>query len=359
MTSLEKTNTSFTGSLLFTVLITSFGTWLPLGYATVAMNGPQSIIVNWMRSVQCSKYGGTFGQKFDFNTTLNVTDADLDLWLWCRHIIEEDEPRMLAENLHLSSMWAIGAAVVNVGGLLSLFAVVPLVKKLGLKHSLFFTCCLSIFSVGLFCLAPILHLYEVFVLGRIMIGFTGTFSITLTPMYVSEIAPAALRGAMGTVPMLLMMMGSVLASGLGLPTVLGNSWGWVYLMGISAVPSFILLLLLPFCPESPRRLFIIKQDKEGAKKALIWLRRSVDVDSELEGMQYELDNRKHQGQLTILGIFKDKLLRSTLWLAMMPAIARMWSGNMVFAFYSTSIFTGVSFTRKSNLRINHKLSLIQ
>ncbi|GAU92639.1 hypothetical protein RvY_04692 [Ramazzottius varieornatus] len=339
----ENGNSPLTATLLFAVLITSFGTWFPVGFVTVAMNGPQSVIVNWLRSVQCSKFGGTFGHVF--NRT-NGTEIDSDLWTWCRHILEEDEPFMLSENLHLSSMWAVGAAVVNVGGLASIFVVVPLVKMLGLKRALLLISIMNIISIGIFCLAPVLHLYEIFVVGRIVIGFTGAMFMTVTPMYISEISPVVLRGAMCTIPMLLMVTGSVTGSGLGLPEVLGNSWGWVYLMGVPALPSMVLLVLLPFCPESPRRLFIVKQDKAAAKKALVWLRRTEEVECELEGMQYELDNRKHQHQLSVTTLFKDKLSRSSLWLAIMPTVARQSSGNMVFAFYSTSIFTGVGLSNQ-------------
>jgi hypothetical protein len=35
-----------TGTLLLTVIVASLGTWFPLGYNIVSMNGPQSVIVS-------------------------------------------------------------------------------------------------------------------------------------------------------------------------------------------------------------------------------------------------------------------------------------------------------------------------
>ena len=104
-----------------------------------------------------------------------------------------------------------------------------------------------------------------------------------------------------------------------------------------------MLSIFPFCPNSPRRLYIEKKDPEEARRALIWLRRTENVDEEMTLIQTEMDKQTHDQQVSIFGIFRDKYLRSTIWLCVVVMVARQFSGYAVICNYSTAIFTG---TRK-------------
>ena len=46
----------------------------------------------------------------------------------------------------------------------------------------------------------------------------------------------------------------------------GTKTAWPYLLLLNAVPALISLAILPFLPESPRYLFLIKRDEEAARK---------------------------------------------------------------------------------------------
>ncbi|GAU91696.1 hypothetical protein RvY_03904-2 [Ramazzottius varieornatus] len=108
---LSTPNHGLTRPLFFVVLIVSLGSWFPVGYTTVALNGPQSVIVHWIRSVQCSKYVGSS------NSTIlsNLTIDDAELCIWCRKISQEEEVRLLADNLRLGTLWALSVASGNLG----------------------------------------------------------------------------------------------------------------------------------------------------------------------------------------------------------------------------------------------------
>ena len=96
------------------------------------------------------------------------------------------------------------------------------------------------------------------------IVFLG-LNTSLVPMYISEIAPLTLRGGLGTINQLAVTVGLLVSQILGVEGLLGTDKGWPYLLGIALFPSVLQLLLLPFCPESPRYLLITKQQEQAAR----------------------------------------------------------------------------------------------
>lgn len=53
----------------------------------------------------------------------------------------------------------------------------------------------------------------------------------------------------------------------GLESLLGTPTLWPLLMGLTVVPSALQLLLFPFCPESPRYLYIVRNKESKAKES--------------------------------------------------------------------------------------------
>lgn len=54
---------------------------------------------------------------------------------------------------------------------------------------------------------------------------------------------------------------------LGLESMLGTATLWPLLLGITVLPALLQLILLPFCPESPRYLYIIRNLEGPARKS--------------------------------------------------------------------------------------------
>ncbi len=84
----------------------------------------------------------------------------------------------------------------------------------------------------------------------------GLFSL-LVPMYISEISPTSLRGALGTCNQLGISTGLVVAFAIGIPTAddLDKREWWRYVAAISAAPVVVLFLgFLLYVPETPRWL---------------------------------------------------------------------------------------------------------
>lgn len=53
---------------------------------------------------------------------------------------------------------------------------------------------------------------------------------------------------------------------LGLEALLGSEDLWPVLLGITVMPTVLQMALLPFCPESPRFLYIVRCQEHLAKR---------------------------------------------------------------------------------------------
>jgi MFS transporter, SP family, solute carrier family 2 (facilitated glucose transporter), member 1 len=94
--------------------------------------------------------------------------------------------------------------------------------------------------------------YEMLLFGRFLIGINSGLNAGLAPMYLAEIAPVHLRGAVGTVYQLVITISILLSQLVGLGSVLGTPEMWPVLLGITVLPAIFQLATLPICPESPK-----------------------------------------------------------------------------------------------------------
>lgn len=53
---------------------------------------------------------------------------------------------------------------------------------------------------------------------------------------------------------------------LGLEELLGGEELWPILLGVTVVPTVLQMSFLPFCPESPRFLYIVRCQEHQAKR---------------------------------------------------------------------------------------------
>merc|ERR1711993_41854 len=180
--------------------------------------------------------------------------------------------------------------------------------------------------------------WEMLIIGRLIIGINSGLNAGLAPMYLSEISPTALRGAVGTVYQLIITISILISQVLGINDVLGNEAGWPFLLGLTIIPGILQLITLPFCPESPKYLLLEKNNSEDATKALEWLRGTPDVKDEMDDMRVEHEAIKSLPHVSFKDMIVNPALRSPLIIAMMMMLAQQLSGINCAIFYSTSIF---------------------
>ncbi|OQV15799.1 Solute carrier family 2, facilitated glucose transporter member 1 [Hypsibius exemplaris] len=342
-----------TVTLLFAVFTATLGTWFATGYYNVALNVPQEFVVRWIRQVECQRHyadgRGNYTESYNeseaviYTAVYNYTDG---YRIWCAR--PTGEP-----NFKLNTIWAVISSMARAGILLCCFSCPYLIKRFGLKGSIYLSSATFLLGTVLSALVSLVAAYELLIIGRLLCGIAEGLTCVAAVIYISEITPVNLRGAFGTTPMIMMVIGSLTANTLGLPMMFGNAAAWPTLLALQSIPVVITCICLPFCADSPRAV-LQSREKCGtgmlvrARKALVWFRRTDDVDDELDVIVSE-QAAKAKGatakQVSLLGILKDPYLRSIFWLCGVPMFAKQFSGYVCIQYYSTSIFKGVGLSQ--------------
>ena len=133
--------------------------------------------------------------------------------------------------------------------------------------------------------------------GRMLSGVGGGLACAVVPLHVSEVAPAAHRGAIETSFQLAIELGILAAYALNLG-LSGTPLGWCMSLAAELPPAvaFLCWALLRL-PESPRYL-MMHADEAAAEQTLSALRtRHDDVSAELDAIRAEVrDPRMRQGR---------------------------------------------------------------
>uniref|UniRef100_A0A9L0T7D3 Solute carrier family 2, facilitated glucose transporter member 4 n=1 Tax=Equus caballus TaxID=9796 RepID=A0A9L0T7D3_HORSE len=238
----------------------------------------------------------------------------------------------------LTTLWALSVAIFSVGGMISSFLIGIISQWLGRKRAMLVNNALAVLGGSLMGLADTAASYEMLILGRFLIGAYSGLTSGLVPMYVGEIAPTHLRGALGTLNQLAIVIGILIAQVLGLESMLGTATLWPLLLGITVLPALLQLVLLPFCPESPRYLYISRNLEGPARKSLKRLTGWADVSGVLAELKEEKRKLERERPLSLLQLLGSRVHRQPLVIAVVLQLSQQLSGINAVFYYSTSIF---------------------
>ncbi len=154
--------------------------------------------------------------------------------------------------------WAFSSLLF--GCVLGCFIAGKLTDRYGRKKLLLFVALLFALTSIATALAPSL---TVFVTARFLGGLAVGGVSLLSPMYVSEVSPPSIRGRMGTLYQMSIVIGIIVSYGINflLRNTGANNWRWMFLTGV--VPSTVFLFFILLAPESPRFLALTGKTDEA------------------------------------------------------------------------------------------------
>ncbi|XP_068598722.1 solute carrier family 2, facilitated glucose transporter member 1 isoform X1 [Brachionichthys hirsutus] len=239
----------------------------------------------------------------------------------------------------LTAIWSITVAIFSVGGIFGSFSVGLFVNRFGRKNSMLMANVLAFVAAVLMGFSKMANSWEMLIIGRFVVGLYSGLSTGFVPMYVGEVSPTALRGALGTLHQLGIVIGILIAQVFGIKSVMGNEKLWPLLLGFTFVPAVIQCILLPLCPKSPRFLLINRNEESKAKAVLKKLRGTSDVSADMQEMKEESRQMMREKKVTIPELFRSHLYRQPLVVAIVLQLSQQLSGINAVFYYSTSIFT--------------------
>jgi SP family sugar:H+ symporter-like MFS transporter len=199
-----------------------------------------------------------------------------------------------------------------------------------------------------------------FIVYRILGGLAVGAASVMAPAYISEIAPARLRGRLSSIQQIAIIFGlfSAFVSNYLLANYAGAStaefWlgyeAWRWMFWIELGPAVLFLLLLLAIPESPRYLVLNKNDQ----MALTVLTKlyGENGQSKLTDIQQSLAGDRHEPKLADLKDPSTNKVRSIVWIGIGLATFQQLVGINVVFYYGAVLWQAVGFSEADALLIN-------
>lgn len=185
------------------------------------------------------------------------------------------------------------------------------------------------------------------IFGRILLGIGVGFANQSVPVYLSEMAPARLRGMLNIGFQLMITIGIFAANLINYGTSkIKGGWGWRVSLALAAVPAGIITLGSLFLPDTPNSL-IDRGHDEAARKMLTRIRGTDDIDEEYNDLVVASNDSKLV-EHPWANILRPKY-RAQLTMAIMIPFFQQLTGINVIMFYAPVLFKTIGFGSDTSL----------
>ncbi|MGE3872784.1 MAG: sugar porter family MFS transporter [Parvibaculaceae bacterium] len=204
-----------------------------------------------------------------------------------------------------------------------------------------------------------------FTFFRLVGGLAVGAASVIAPAYIAEVAPAHLRGRMGSLQQMAIVVGIFIAllcnyliadaaGGAAKPFWLGlEAWRWMFLA--EAIPAILYGLMAGLIPESPRYLVSISDLSGAAAVIKRFLGTPPSVDARIQTIRETLGRAKRQSLADLRGPTAGLL--PVVWVGIFLSVFQQFVGINVIFYYSSVLWHAVGFTEADSLKITVLTSL--
>ncbi|WP_041373551.1 sugar porter family MFS transporter [Phenylobacterium zucineum] len=201
----------------------------------------------------------------------------------------------------------------------------------------------------------------VFIVARIVGGLGVGAASVLSPVYISEVTPASIRGRLSSVQQIMIitgLTGAFVANYLLAATAGGSTaefwmgfpaWRWMFWMQV--IPAGIFFLTLLLIPESPRYL-VVKGREAEAEGVLTRLFGAAEARRKVEEIRASLAADHHRPSLKDLVDKTTGKIRPIVWTGIGLAVFQQLVGINVVFYYGAVLWQSVGFSEDDALKIN-------
>jgi MFS transporter, SP family, sugar:H+ symporter len=199
----------------------------------------------------------------------------------------------------------------------------------------------------------------ILIFWRVVGGLGIGIASVIAPAYIAEIAPARLRGRLGSLQQLAIVLGifAALLSDAYFAAQAGSAtnqlwlglaaWRWMFLAGF--VPAAIYGLLSLQIPESPRYL-VAKGELKRAGQVLTQVLGLARPEAKVEEIRGSLRSDTKPSLADLKG--RRFGLLPIVWIGILLSVFQQFVGINVIFYYSTSLWHSVGFTESDSFTIS-------
>ena len=174
---------------------------------------------------------------------------------------------------------------------------------------------------------------------RFVLGLAVGAAALVVPLYLSELAPTGIRGAIASLNQLMITVGILVAFIVN--AIFASSKDWRIMLGLAVVPAIILLVGMLRMPETPR--FLVRTDEEDtARDVLGRLDRGDEADQEVREIR-EVDEEE-EGSGGFRHLLAQRYVRPALLVAIGLAVFQQFVGINTIIYYAPTTLTQVGFS---------------
>lgn len=203
-----------------------------------------------------------------------------------------------------------------------------------------------VFTIGSL-LAALAPSVAVLIAARFIIGLAVGSAALVVPLYLAEIAPTEVRGAIASLNQLMIVAGILAAFVVN--AILASSGDWRLMLGLAAVPSLILLVGMLFMPETPRYL-VHAGEEDSAREVIEDLPGDERPEARIEEIR-EVEEHE-EGDVGLRGLWQAKWVRPALLAATGLAVFQQFVGINTIIYYAPTTLTDVGFGKTSAIYAN-------
>lgn len=185
-----------------------------------------------------------------------------------------------------------------------------------------------VFFVGAL-LSAIAPSETVLLIARFIVGIGIGFSSVVAPLYISEVAPAEVRGALVSLYQFAITVGILGAYLIDFAFSAAGEWRWMLALGVA--PSLILIFGMLAMPESPRYLFKVGKSQQ-AREELTRILGAADTTAEERSIQSNLAIKSGGFE-----VFKSREIRLALFIGVGLAVLQQITGINTVIYYGPQI----------------------
>ncbi|MBN8861671.1 MAG: sugar porter family MFS transporter, partial [Sphingobacteriales bacterium] len=254
----------------------------------------------------------------------------------------EDLLPFLQHRFALDAYWeGFATGSLAIGAIIGCIIAAVVSDKYGRKRGLMIAA--AIFMASSFAMA-LSDSRMFFITARCAAGIGVGMASMLSPMYISEVSPAHLRGRMVAINQLTIVIGILLTNLVNyyLRNEGENAWRWMF--GLGFVPSALFFIGAMWLPESPR--WLMKTGKKSQAKRI--LEKIGDADYVNESVSSITTSLKGIVKTRYTDIFKKAILPAVLTGIGLAVFQQLCGINTVFN-YAPKIFDSIGASQDDQL----------